>query len=194
MHCIVLCFISYPSIAALLLLVPQNYSITQSDQFLNVFPDDHARCMTENLKTNCNSPGKLFDGIKPETAFNTSLFHLWQIRSDRDVQLMLMFQVPVIIRKVEWIFYYNSTGSPPIPAANITHWSLTAYNGTDKNVTDINVTRKTMRSHLLVYTVVVQGCVVAQRWGITFSASNGQWLFLSEIEIAGSNAGMYLNR
>lgn len=194
MHCIVLCFISCPSIAALLLLVPQSYSITQSDQFLNVFPDDPAGCMTENLKTNCSSPGKLFDGIKPETASNTSLFHVWQIRNDRDVQLMLMFQVPVIIRKVEWIFYYSSNRSPQIPAANITHWSLTAYNGTDKNVTDINVTRKTMHRHLLVYTVVVQGCVVAQRWGSTFSAPNGQWLILNEVEIAGSNAGVYLNK
>lgn len=194
MHCIVLCFILCPSIAALLLLVPQSYSITQSDQFRNVFPDDHAGCMTENLKINCSSPGKLFDGIKPETAFNTRLFHLWQIRSDREVQLMLMFQVPVIIRKVEWIFYYSSNGSPPIPAANITHWSLTAYNGIDKNVTDISVTRKTMHSRWLVYTVVVQGGVVAQRWGSTFSASNGQWLLLSEVEIAGSNAGVYLNR
>lgn len=171
--------------------MPHSYSITKSDQFQNIFPDNFGGCATENQKINCSFPGKLFDGVKPE-AYNASLFHLWQGKSD-DIQLMLNFAESVIIRKVVWTFYYGSSRSLAIPAANITQWSLTAYNGTDGTVTNQSITRKTMGSHLLVYTMVVQGCVAAQRWGSTFSASNGQWLLLSEVEIFGYVAGVCLN-
>lgn len=173
--------------------MPRSYSITESDQFQNIFPDDIGGCETENQKTNCSAPGKLFDGVKPVTTSNASLFHLWQIRSNNNVQLMLNFQESVIIRKMVWTFYYSSNGSHQIHAANITPWSLTAYNRIDGTVTNQSITRKTIGSHLLVYTMVVQGSVAAQRWGSTFSASNGQWLLLSEVEIFGYIAGVCLN-
>ena len=173
-------------------VVPRSYSITKSDRFRNILPDNFGGCETEKQKTNCSFPGKLFDGVKPEEN-NASLFHLWQGKSDNDIQLMLNFAESVIIRKVVWTFYYNSNGSPAIPAANITQWNLTAYNRINETVTGKNITRQTMGSHLLVYTMVVQGSVAAQRWGGTFSAPNTQWLLLSEVEICGSNAGVCLN-
>ena len=160
---------------------------------MNKDPDD-VGCVTEKQKTNCSAPGKLFDGVKPVNTSNASLFHLWQIQSNNNVQLMLNFQESVIIRKMVWTFYYSSNGSPAIPAANITPWSLTAYNGSDGTVTDQSITRRMMGSHLLVYTMVVQGSVAAQRWGSTFSASNRQWLLLSEVEIFGYIAGVCLNK
>ena len=86
-------------------VVPQSYSITKSDQFFNINPDDIAAgCTTIGQTTNCSTPGRLFDGAKPETAKNASLFHLWQIKSDSVVQLLFRFQEPVIIEKVVWTF------------------------------------------------------------------------------------------
>ena len=183
-------FISHPCCSSN--IVPQSYTITKSDQFLNKDPD-YVGCVSENQKTNCSAPGKLFDGVKPVNTSNASLFHLWQIQSNNNVQLMLNFQESVIIRKMVWTFNYNSSGSLAIPAANITQWNLTAYNGSDGTVTDQSITRKTMDNRLLVYTMVVQGSVAAQRWGSTFSAPNGQWLLLSEVEIFGYIAGVCLN-
>lgn len=171
--------------------MPQSYSITRSDKFLNVNPDKiataDAGCTTVGQTTNCSTPGRLFDGVKPETA-NASLFHLWQFKND--VQLMFMFQEPVIIDKVVWTFYYNTVPEGQhvdIPAPNITQWNLTAI-----NMTDVNVTSRTVRN-LLVYTMDVEGCMAAQRWGSTFSAPMGQWLLLSEVEIFGTNAGVCLS-
>ena len=172
-------------------VVPQSYSITKSDQFFNINPDDIAAgCTTVGQTTNCSTPGRLFDGVKPETAKNASLFHLWQIKSDSVVQLLFRFQEPVIIEKVVWTFYYNTEAQHEalhIPAANITQWSLTAI-----NMTDLIVTTRAVHNSL-VYTTVVQGSMAAQRWGSTFSAPAGQWLLLSEVEIFGTNAGVCLN-
>ena len=172
-------------------VVPQSYSITKSDQFFNVNPDDEAAgCTTVDEMTNCSTPGRLFDGVKPETANNASLFNLWQFKSDSVVQLMFMFQEPVIIEKVVWTFYYNTEERHEalhIPAVNITQWSLTAV-----NMTDLIVTRKTAHNSL-VYTTVVQGSMAAQRWGSTFLAPADQWLLLSEVEIFGTNAGLCLS-
>ena len=173
-------------------VVPQSYSITKSDQFFNINPDDKATgCTTTGqTTTNCSTPERLFDGVKPETAKNASLFHLWQMKSDSVVQLMFMFQEPVIIEKLVWTFYYNTEAQHEalhIPAANITQWSLTAI-----NMTDLIVTSRTVHN-LLVYTMVVQGSMAAQRWGITFSAPAGQWLLLSEVEIFETNAGVCLS-
>ena len=169
-------------------VVPQSYSITKSDQFFNINPDGIAAgCTTVDEMTNCSTPERLFDGVKPETANNASLFHLWQMKSDSVVQLMFMFQEPVIIEKLVWTFYYNAQDGLHIPAANITQWSLTAV-----NMTDLMVTRKTMHN-LLVYTMVVQDSMAAQRWGSTFLAPADQWLLLSEVEIFGTNAGVCLS-
>ena len=172
-------------------VAPQSYSITKSDQFFNINPDDIAAgCTTVGQTTNCSTPGRLFDGVKPETAKNASLFHLWQIKSDSVVQLLFRFQEPVIIEKVVWTFYYNTEAQHEalhIPAANITQWSLTAI-----NMTDLIVTTRAVHNSL-VYTTVVQGSMAAQRWGSTFSAPAGQWLLLSEVEIFGTNAGVCLN-
>ena len=172
-------------------VVPQSYSITKSDQFYNINPDDKATgCTTVDETTNCSTPGRLFDGVKPGTANNASLFHLWQMKSDSVVQLMFMFQEPVIIEKLVWTFYYNTEAQHEtlrIPAANITQWSLTAI-----NMTDLIVTSRTVHN-LLVYTMVVQGSMAAQRWGSTFSAPaapKNQWLLLSEVEVFGTNAGV----
>ena len=112
------------------------------------------------------------------------------MKSDSVVQLMFMFQEPVIIEKLVWTFYYNTEAQHEtlrIPAANITQWSLTAI-----NMTDLIVTSRTVHN-LLVYTMVVQGSMAAQRWGITFSAPAGQWLLLSEVEIFETNAGVCLS-
>ena len=172
-------------------VVPQSYSITKSDPFVNINPDDKATgCTTVDETTNCSTPGRLFDGVKPGTANNASLFHLWQMKSDSVVQLMFMFQEPVIIEKLVWTFYYNTEAQHEtlrIPAANITQWSLTAI-----NMTDLIVTTRTVHN-LLVYTMVVQSSMAAQRWGSTFTAPAGQWLLLSEVEIFGTNAGVCLN-
>ena len=169
-------------------VVPQSYSITKSDIISNINPDDKATgCTTVDETTNCSTPERLFDGVKPETANNASLFHLWQMKSDSVVQLMFMFQEPVIIEKLVWTFYYNAQDGLHIPAANITQWSLTAV-----NMTDLMVTRKTMHN-LLVYTMVVQDSMAAQRWGSTFLAPADQWLLLSEVEIFGTNAGVCLS-
>ena len=172
-------------------VVPQSYSITKSGQFFNINPDDIAAgCTTIGQTTNCSTPGRLFDGLKPETVSNASLFHLWQLKSDGVVQLMFMFQEPVIIEKVVWTFYYNTEAQHEalhIPAANITQWSLTAI-----NMSDLIVTSRTVHN-LLVYTTVVQDSMAVQRWGITFRAPAGQWLLLSEVETLGTNAGVCLN-
>ena len=97
----------------------------------------------------------------------------------------------MIIEKLVWTFYYDAQRQGlHIPAANITQWSLT-----DVNMTDLIVTRKTMHN-LLVYTMVVQDSMAAQRWGSTFSAPaapKNQWLLLSEVEIFGTNAGVCLS-
>ncbi len=168
-------------------VVPQSYSITKSDRFNNVNPDDKAAgCTTVGETTNCSTPGRLFDGVKAETANNASLFHLWQFKNDSVV--MFMFQEPVIIEKLVWTFYYNTEAQHvQIPAANITQWSLTAI-----NMTDLIVTTRTV-NNMLVYTMVVQGSRAAQRWGSTFSAPAGHWLLLSEVEIFGTNAGVCLS-
>ena len=172
-------------------VVPQSYSITKSGQFININPDDKAPgCTTVGETTNCSTPGRLFDGVKAETANNASLFHLWQFNSDSAVQLMFMFQEPVIIEKLVWTFYYNTEAQHEalhIPAANITQWSLTAI-----NMSDLIVTTRTVHN-LLVYTMVVQGSMAAQRWGSTFSAPAGHWLLLSEVETFGTNAGVCLS-
>ena len=171
--------------------VPQSYSINASHPFNNTNPDDGAGCLSiENERVNCSTPGRLFDSFKPETT-NLSLFHVWQ--SEKDVQLMLMFKEAVVIDKIVWTFYYNNGQQPNIPVANITQWSLAAFNGNDQSISEVNVTRKRIDSRLLVYTMVVQSSLAAQRWGITFSAQNRQWLFLGEVEIFGSNAGVSLN-
>ena len=173
--------------------VPQSYSINASHLFSNTQPDNGTGCLSiENERINCTTPGRLFDNFKPETT-NLSLFHVWYMRSEKDVQLVLMFQEAVVIGKIVWTFYYNNGQQPNIPVANITQWNLTAFNGIDQNISEVNVTRKTIDSHLLVYTMVVQSSLAAQRWGITFSAQNRQWLFLGEVEIFGSNAGVSLN-
>ena len=170
-------------------VVPQSYSITKSGQFNNVNPDDKAAgCTTVGETTNCSTPGRLFDGVKAETANNASLFHLWQFNSNSIVQLTLMFQEPVIIEKLVWTFYYNTEAQHvQIPAANISQWSLTAI-----NMTDLIVTTRTVHN-MLVYTMVVQGSMAAQRWGSTFSAPAGHWLLLSEVETFGRNAGVCLS-
>ena len=175
-------------------VVPPSYSITKSDTFDLVNPDGIAAgCTTVDETTNCSTPGRLFDGVKPGTANNASLFHLWQMKSDSVVQLMFMFQEPVIIEKLVWTFYYNTEAQHEtlrIPAANITQWSLTAI-----NMTDLIVTSRTVHN-LLVYTMVVQGSMAAQRWGSTFSAPaapKNQWLLLSEVEVFGTNAGVCLS-
>ena len=173
-------------------VVPQSYSIAKSDQFFNINPDDKAAGCTTigQTTTNCSTPGRLFDGVKPKTAKNASLFHLWQFRRNNFVQLMFMFQEPVIIEKVVWTFYYNTEAQHEtlhIPAANVTQWSLTAI-----NMTDLIVTTRTVHNSL-VYTMVVQGSTAAQRWGSTFTAPAGQWLLLSEVEIFGTNAGVCLS-
>ena len=175
-------------------VVPQSYSITKSDKFNNVNPDDKTTgCTTVGETTNCSTPGRLFDGVKAETANNTKLFHLWQLKNDSVVQLTFMFQEPVIIEKLVWTFYYNTEARHEalhIPATNITQWSLTAI-----NMTDLIVTTRTVHN-LLVYTMVVQGSMAALRWGSTFSAPaapKNQWLLLSEVEIFGTNAGVCLS-
>lgn len=107
------------------------------------------------------------------------------------MQLVLMFQGPVVIDKIVWTFYYDESANPKINGIP-SGWILTALDGNDDgNRTTVNVT-SAANSPLRTYTMVVRGSVAAQRWGITFSGSASRWLFLSEVEIAGSSAGVCL--
>ena len=178
--------------------VPQSYSITPSVRFNGVNPDDSSNCTVVNgmvkcsVLGNCSTPGnpRLFDCLKPDSMgahdSNTSLFHLWQ---RKNVTVELLFQEPVIIDKIVWTFYHDKTASPQINGVP-TGWTLTTFDQDDENRATVNVSNTDQ-----IYSMVVLGSVVAQRWSITFSGeTNNQWLFLSEVEIAGSNAGVCVYR
>ena len=179
-------------------VVPQSYSVTQSIRFNGVNPDDSSNCTVVNgmvhcsVQGNCSTPGnpRLFDCLKPDSMGahnNNSLFHLWQ---RRNVTLVLVFQKPVIIDMIVWTFYHDKTASPQINGIP-TGWMLTAFDQNDEeNRPTVNVTNTDQ-----IYGMVVLGSVAAQRWSITFSGGdNSQWLFLSEVDIAGSNAGVCVYR
>ena len=180
--------------------MPQSYSITRSVRFNGVNPDDSSNCTVVNDNTvkcsvegNCSTPGnpRLFDCLKPDSMgahdSNTSLFHLWQ---GRNVTLVLLFQEPVVIDKIVWTFYHDKTASPQINGVP-TGWMLTTFGQKDEeNRATVNVSNTDQ-----IYSMVVLGSVAAQRWSITFSGGdNSQWLFLSEVDIAGSNAGVCVYR